>query len=153
MNKHIFIYVDESGTLPDPKGPIIVIAAVATYSINQLILPSKSASKSLFRNNGNEIKFYKSGDKTKKKFLTVLSKSDIQIFALILEKHGQKIPDTPENFAAICSFILHDCLDYYQNSVISIIFDRHFHNPSDLKKFDAIIKKISNRFEISRIKS
>ena len=65
MNKHIFIYVDESGTLPDPKGPIIVIAAVATYSINQLILPSKSASKSLFRNNGNEIKFYKSGDKTK----------------------------------------------------------------------------------------
>lgn len=140
MNKHIFIYVDESGTLPDPKGPIIVIAAVATYLTNQLILPKKA-----IKIKTGEIKFYGSGDNTKKKYLTTLSKLDIQIFALVLEKHGQKIPDTPENFAAICSLILHDCLDYYQNSSVSIIFDRHFHKNSDREKFDEIIKKLTGQ--------
>lgn len=147
--KHIFIYVDESGTLPDPKGPVIVIAAVATYATNQLILPKKS-----IKTKTGETKFYGSGDNTKKKYLTTLSKLDIQIFALVLEKHGQKIPDTPENFAAICSLILYDCLDYYQNSTVSIIFDRHFHSPVDRKKFDAIIEKILDQnIDISHVDS
>lgn len=147
--KHIFIYVDESGTLPDPKGPVIVIAAVATYSTHQLISPKKS-----IKTKTGEIKFYGSGDNTKKKYLTTLSKLDIQIFALILEKHGQKIPDTPENFAAICSLILHDCLDYYHDSLVSIVFDRHFHNKLDREKFDAIITKLSdNNLNISHVDS
>ena len=90
MNKHIFIYVDESGTLPDPKGPIIVIAAVATYSINQLILPSKSLQNHCLETMVMKSSFTNQVIKQKKKFLTVLSKSDIQIFALILEKHGRK---------------------------------------------------------------
>ena len=149
MNKHIFIYVDESGTLPDPKGPVIIIAAVATYSANQLILPKKS-----IKTKTGEVKFYNSGENTKKNYLTTLSKLDIQIFALILEKRGQKIPDTPENFAAICSLILHDCLDYYQNSLVSIIFDRHFHKSSDREEFDEIIRKLtSQNITISHVDS
>lgn len=149
MIKHIFIYVDESGTLPDPKGPIIVIATVATYTPNQLILPKKA-----IKLKSGEVKFYNSGENTKKKYLITLSKLDIQIFALILEKHSQKIPDTPENFAAICSLILHDCLNYYQDSSISIIFDRHFHKNSDREKFDEIIKKLTGKnINISHVDS
>lgn len=131
MTKHIFIYVDESGTLPDPKGPIVVIAAVATYLNNQLILPKKS-----IKSKSGEVKFYNSGENTKKKYL------------------GQKIPDTPENFAAICSLILHDCLSYYSDCLISIIFDRHFHRSSDREAFDEIIKKlISQNITISHVDS
>lgn len=99
MYKKVFIYVDESGTLPDPKDPAVVIAAVATYSPNKLLLTNKTVIKKLHSNNTKEIKFYTSGRNTKKKFLTVLAKQDIQIFTLILEKHGKNISDTSENFA------------------------------------------------------
>jgi hypothetical protein len=142
MNKNIFIYVDESGTLPDPKSPVVIIAAVATYAPHQLILPKKSAAKALGKKNVKEIKFYKAGINTKIKFLTVLAKLDIKIFVLILEKNGKKIPDSPENFAIACSLILYDCLYCYQNSFKSIIFDRHFHNQTDQEKFDSTLKKL-----------
>lgn len=142
MNKHLFIYVDESGTLPDPKDPVVVVAAVATYSPYELVLPKKSASKILRKENVREIKFYKAGVNTKTKFLTILAKLDVKIFVLILEKNGKKIPDSPENFAIACALVLRDCLDYYQNSVKSIIFDRHFHNQLDREKFDSVLKKL-----------
>jgi len=77
--------------------------------------------------------------------LTALVNLDIHIFVLILEKNGQKIPDTPENFAAICSLILRDCLDYYQDSSVSIVFDRHFHKASDREEFDKIIRGLINK--------
>lgn len=154
MIKEIFIYVDESGTLPDPNGPVIVIAAVATSATNQLLLPKKLSTKPLSKNKTGELKFYGSGANTKRKFLTILSELDVQIFALVLEKHSQKIPDTPENFATICSLILYDCLNYYHDSLISIIFDRHFHNPLDREKFNAIIRKLTKKeINISHVDS
>ena len=144
MNKNIYIYVDESGTLPDPQSPVIVVAAVGTEKSRSLLLASKSAKQSV-RKNTSEIKFYRAGDNTKKRFLQKLANQDVDIFVLTIEKHGQKITDSPENFAFVCSLLLNDCLIYYQNTALQIIFDRHFHRQIDRDTFDDTLQDILNK--------
>lgn len=48
-----------------------------------------------------EIKFYQAGERTKLAFLKELSRSPIDIFVLVVDKKGRKIPDTPLNFAVL----------------------------------------------------
>ncbi|OGK49420.1 hypothetical protein A3A56_03460 [Candidatus Roizmanbacteria bacterium RIFCSPLOWO2_01_FULL_40_32] len=140
MKKNIFIYIDESGTLPDPKSLIVIIAAVGTGFPQELSLAKKTAAKTSIKNNSGEIKFYRSGDNTKRKFLQILAKQDVSIFVLVVEKHGQIIADSPENFAFVCSLILNDCLNYYQHETLSMVFDRHFHRLADQEKFNTSLE-------------
>lgn len=144
MNKKI-IFIDESGTLPDPKDTIIVLAAVVSISPEELVKISKYVRKFLKKKNTQEIKFYTLGDRTKKKFLKLLSNQNIDIFVLIIEKKGKKIEDSPENFALLSSFLLEDCLLFYKNTTIEIVFDRHFHRKKDQEKFNLILAKLLKR--------
>ncbi len=143
--RKISISIDESGTLPDPKDKVIVIAAVGIDNPTVLNKLSKSIRKSL-RNKGeaiNEIKFYLAGKNTKVKYLRALSEQNIGIFTLIVEKKGQKIADTPENFATICWLLLEECLLFYKETEIKeIIFDRHFHREKDQEVFNQILNKL-----------
>lgn len=140
--KNITIYIDESGTLPDPKDQVVIIAAVGTKLPEKLRAITKAIRKNLIKKNTSEIKFYTSGEKTKRKFLEKLSNEDIEIFTLTIEKRGQKIPDSPENFALLCWVILEDCLLFYQNSIKEVVFDRHFHKKSDQEKFNSTLTQL-----------
>jgi len=65
--KKVTIYIDESGTLPDPNDKLVVVAAVGTPSPERIDIILKQAKKktSLKKSTG-ELKFYTAGDKTKK---------------------------------------------------------------------------------------
>ena len=54
----IYIFIDESGTLPDPDNLSVVLTAVATEN-PQVLNRFRGKSK-------KEIKFYLSGEKTRK---------------------------------------------------------------------------------------
>ena len=111
MNKNITIYIDESGTLPDPKDKVVIVAAVGTSSTTQITKIIKSIKHS-------------------------------EIFVLVVEKAGKSIPDSPENFALLCWFILEDCLALHRHRKTRVIFDRHFHKLSDQNQFNTILTRL-----------
>ena len=64
------IFIDESGTLPDIKDRVIVIAAVGTNTpivIDDIFKTLQKKEK--LRKKTGELKFYTAGDKTKQFFL------------------------------------------------------------------------------------
>jgi hypothetical protein len=143
--KKVTVFVDESGTLPDPKDKVVIVAAVGSQSPEKLLTISKSVRKFQKKKYSAEIKFYKAGERTKKKFLEKLAKEDLEIFVLTVEKEGKKIEDSPGNFALLCWLILEDCLLFYKNKLKQVIFDRHFHQKKDQEKFNQVLTRLLNR--------
>lgn len=140
----VTVFIDESGTLPDPKDQVVIVAAVSTSIPKSLLKPSKSARKYLknAKKRLSEIKFYRAGLRTKKRFLKELASQDISIFTLIVEKHRQKIEDSPDNFAILCWLLLEECLIFYKNQIKEVVFDRHFHRLQDQVRFNRILAKL-----------
>lgn len=135
----IYIFIDESGTLPDPKNNVIVLAGVATNLPKDLAKVLNSIKK---RPNPNrksqmkrEIKFYTAGNRTRTGYLKLLRNLNVAIFALAVQKGRQIITDSPENYAVLSWLLLIDCFAYYKKEKIHLIFDRHFHNKTDERKF------------------
>lgn len=141
----VTVYIDESGTLPDPKDKVIVVAAVGTKSIAKIDELLKKARKNAsFKKLSGEFKFYTAGDKTKFLFFELLVKQDLIICTLSVEKMGRKIADTPENYAALCLLLLTDVLSISQN-IKELVFDRHFSRNTDTETFNSIIRKLVGR--------
>ncbi|EKD56723.1 MAG: hypothetical protein ACD_58C00112G0005 [uncultured bacterium] len=159
-NKKITIYIDESGTLPDPKDKIVILAAVATDSpesiqkiINKLRKKLRARKK---ESNISEIKFYKSSEKMKLDFINELIQSKVEIFVLVVNKKGQKITDNPQNFAVLSYILLEECLLYYsdQMQINKVVFDRHFHKDQDKKEFNCYLLGLTKKeLEIEHVDS
>ncbi|MFH1601458.1 MAG: DUF3800 domain-containing protein [Candidatus Shapirobacteria bacterium] len=140
--KKITIFIDESGTLPDPKDPVIIVAAVGTSLVEKLRKILNNTKKTLKKGcRYSEIKFYNAGKRTKKKFLKELTRQEVSLFILIINKQKQKIADTPENFALLCWLILEDCRLFYGNKITKLVFDRHFHRLEDQLAFNQTLEK------------
>lgn len=146
-HKSVYIFFDESGTLPDPKDTVVIVAAVGTAQPQQLIRVTSQTRNHLTKdkNRLSEIKFYNAGDKTRFTFLKELVEKDIRIFTLTIEKPGQSIPDTPENFALLCWLLLEECFLFYGQGIHEIIFDKHFHKKTDREVFDARLVELTGR--------
>lgn len=139
------VYVDESGTLPDRKDKVIIVAAVGVWSLIQIKnIISSVRKKSRLKKKSGELKFYTSGDRTKKLFFEKVVKQRIGIFVVVVEKNGQSIPDTPENFAALCWFLLKDVDDFYINFK-HVVFDKHFSRKSDILNFNSYVNNLIDR--------
>lgn len=143
--KKITVYIDESGTLPDPKDKLVIVAAVGTSSPESIdaILRQTKKRYALKKSTG-ELKFYTAGDKTKKLFFESIIKYDFSLYILIVDKMGRKIPDTPDNYAAVCCLLINDILTF-SSDVKTLIFDRHFSRQTDLDRFNYALNKIINR--------
>lgn len=136
------IFIDESGTLPDPKDKVILIAAVGVDQSRKLASIFKSIHKMRdLKEKQTELKFYKSGLKTKDLFFKALTKIEISIFLLIVDKMGKKIPDSPQHFAILNFLLLSEILHFYPE-VEKVVFDRHFHKDKDLELFNKTIIKL-----------
>lgn len=148
-----FVYIDESGTLPDPKDKVIVVAAVVTaspYQIDAILQKVKKKTKH-FRKSG-ELKFYTAGDKTKLFFFEKLKEAKLDIFVLVIDKMGRKIADAPQNYALLCWLLLSDVITFYP--VGEIILDRHFFRESDSQEFNDSITELFNiEFNIRHVES
>lgn len=141
----MYIYIDESGTLPDPKDKVIVVAAVGVIFPNQIenIFRNKSWRQNL-KNKNAELKFYTAGIKTKVAALKEIAKNDFAIFILVIDKNGRKIIDNPENFATISWLLVEDVLNFCPN-VSQIIFDRHFTQEEKIDEFNKFLVELLNR--------
>lgn len=133
---NIVVFIDESGTLPDPKDKVIVIGAVGTKTPERIEKIIKEIQrKTRLKKTTGELKFYTAGDKTKRLFFERIAKEEIDIFILSIDKMGRKIPDTYENYAILCWLLLEDVFDFYKE-VRQIIFDRHFSKLQDINSFN-----------------
>ncbi|SRR5258708_37869474 len=153
--KHITIFIDESGTLPDLNDQVIIVAAVASFTpsdFNKLFFPK--LKKEALRNKSTEIKFYTAGDRTKQKFFEELAKIDLDIYLLIVDKLGRKIADTPLNFSILNSVLLNEALSFYEEGA-ELIFDKHFQRLTDIEKFDKNLKMLlaDREIKISHVDS
>lgn len=137
------VFIDESGTLPDPKDKVIVVAAVGTDKTQNLLKLIRKTRKIGLVKSG-ELKFYTAGKKTKIRFFEALAKEDLAIFVLVVDKLGRKITDSPENFAALCWLLLKEVLEFY-NGVPKVVFDRHFFRKIDQEEFDGLLKGLLDR--------
>lgn len=143
--KNIVVFIDESGTLPDPKDKVIVIAAVGTKTperIEKIIKEIRKKTK--LKKKSGELKFYTAGDKTKRLFFERIAKEEIDIFILSIDKMGRKIPDTYENYAILCWLLLEDVFEFYKE-VRQIIFDRHFSKLQDINSFNRLLENLLHR--------
>lgn len=139
------LFVDESGTLPDPKDKVIIVAAVGTYlpKIIETIITTVR-KKGRFKKPIGEIKFYNVGEKTKKLFFKEIIAKDFDIFVLIIDKMGRVIPDTPKHFAILSGLLLKETLSFYPK-VEHIVFDRHFHKDKDIEEFNHALNVFLNQ--------
>jgi len=147
MNSKVSILIDESGTLPDPKDKVIIMAAVGVNAQEVLLSVLKKARRSMACDKKEktvfEIKFHEAGERTKAVYLKELSLADVNIFALIVEKNNQGIKDTPDNFALLAYILLKECLVFYQDAKIEeVIFDKHFQQKEDLIKFNEVLLEL-----------
>lgn len=144
------IFIDESGTLPDTKDEVIVVAAVGTNVPSQFSQLFNKVRKQLKKSGGlSEVKFYTAGDKTKEIFFKHLAKEDLGIFVLIVDKKGRKIPDSPKHFALLCWLLLSEVLNFYPK-IKEIVFDRHFQQKQDLESFNNFLKNLLNSSVVFR---
>jgi len=149
------LFIDESGTLPDPKDKVVIVAAVGTHSPERIERIMKSVRKrGKFKKPTGELKFYTVGEKTKKLFFQKIAEEDFDIFVLTVEKLGRAVPDTPEHFAILCGLLLNDVFAFCPK-IRKIVFDRHFHKDKDIKKFNQILKQFLKKDlpEISHVDS
>lgn len=138
----VSIFIDESGTLPDPKDRVIVVAAVGVDFPERIESIIKTVRKrGRFEKEVGELKFYTAGDKSKTLFLEKMVEEDFGIFILTVEKMGRKIPDTPKHFALLCWLLLTDIINFYP-SFKEVIFDKHFHRKKDIEEFNKNLKAL-----------
>jgi len=136
----ITVFIDESGTLPDPKDRVVIVAAVGTTAPAKIeLIIKKVRENGKFKRKTGELKFYTTGERSKTIFFEKVTKENFDIFILIVEKMGRKIPDTPQHFAILCWLLLTDVFNFYPQ-VKKIIFDRHFHRNKDLERFNQFLK-------------
>ncbi len=144
------IFIDESGTLPDPKDKFIVVCGVGVKNVKEAenIFSRIRVSLRQRRIKVQEIKFYYSGQGTKRQFLSGLVSARFEIFALIADKKNRKIADTPENFAILVTELANEISFWYGIEKFNLILDRHFHKKADENKFNKFLKmKIGKNLE------
>lgn len=143
----ITVFIDESGTLPDPKDKYISICGVAVLQLKEAenIFSRILDSLRQRRIKISEIKFYSSGQTTKRQFLSGMAAVDLKIFALIVDKKNRIIADTPENFSLLVSNLILDVINWHKGKEISFVLDRHFCKKSDQNEFDNFIKAGINK--------
>lgn len=141
--KQYYIFIDESGTLPDVKDKFIVIAGVGAENIKDAkdlvsrVLKSLRQQKIRIK----ELKFYHSGDRTKIQILSGIVSCGFEIFILAVDKKKRKISDTPENFALLIGELINGINLWKPKRNLKIIIDRHFNRKNDEKSFNNFLQE------------
>lgn len=146
------IFIDESGTLPDPKDKFIVISGVGVKKIKEAknLINRIMASLCQRKIRIKELKFYYAGQQTKRQFLSSIVSVDFEIFVLIIDKKDRKISDTPENFAILIANLVNEINLWYKTERFIITIDKHFHRRIDQVNFNEFFKKqLDNKLEYS----
>ena len=148
--RQTFAYVDESGCLPDPNDRYIAFAAIITSSSRTLRKVVKKASRKrksvqLKRQSGREIKWANASDNIRVQILKSLTRQDIQVFWLVVDKEGRGVQDTPENYGLMFCELVQECLVYHPN--LALFVDMHFNTQLQREAFDCYAQSKLNIVE------
>jgi len=143
----LIMFIDESGTLPDPKDKFIVICGVGVKKIKEAENVISRILASLRRREirVREIKFYYAGENTKRQFLSGIVSAGFEIFTLVVDKKGRKIADTSENFALLIADLVNEINLWYKIEKINFVVDRHFQRKTDQDKFNRYLRTEINK--------
>lgn len=147
----LIAFIDESGSLPDPSDVIVVIAAVVAHArdlgLARLLamvrrqLPDKGKRKR--ERKLTELKFHETSDATRRKILSALTKQDVTLFIVVVDKAGSVISDTPNNYATLIEQVVPYCLERFPR-LRRVFIDRHFTRSTD----EAVLRKrIESQFD------
>ena len=156
--KQYFIFIDESGTLPDIEDRFIIIAGVGAENIKDPKNLISRVLKSLRQRKIKikELKFYYAGERIKRQILSGIVSFGFDIFIIAIDKKTRKISDTPENFALLVGEIINEINLWRPETSLKIIIDRHFHRRNDEKSFNSLLQKNVKRninYDIKHIDS
>lgn len=153
------IFIDESGTLADPKDRFVVFAGVFSknpQSLTKLIpkarkrVPPKKKRKR--ERLVSEFKFRSVGDSTKERILTTLASLDVKLFVFVLDKERRKIKDTPENYGLLVFTLLKQV--FKKETVDKIVIDRHFNQVEKRQELtEQLLTLCSRDIEITQVDS
>lgn len=154
----MLVFIDESGTLPDPKDKFIVICGVGVKKIKEAenIFSRIRISLRQRKIKVQEVKFYYAGQNTKRQLLSGIVSANFGIFALVVDKKNRKIADTPENFALLVADLVNEISLWYKVEKINLVLDKHFHRKVDENRFNQLIKSKINKdlkYQIKHIDS
>lgn len=142
--KNLTIFVDESGTLPDPKDQFIVICAVAVKQAKEAENVISRVLESLKQTRDSlklkELKYYHSRHAVKRLFLASIVSAGLEIFVLAVDKKGRKIVDSPENFAILIAELLAGIFSWYRDKKLNLVIDRHFSQDKDQEEFNKLLR-------------
>lgn len=156
--KQYFIFIDESGTLPDIKDRFVIVAGVGLKQVKEAKNLISQALKSLRqrKNKIKEIKFYYAGARTKRQILSGMVSANFEIFAVVVDKKARKISDTPENFALLVGELISEINLWNSERNLKIIIDRHFCKKGHEQDFNKFLRKSIGKhfdFDIKHIDS
>lgn len=153
------IFIDESGTLADPKDRFVVFAGVFSanpQSLTKLIPKARKRvppKKKLKRERlVSEFKFRSVGNSTKERILKELASLDVKLFVFVLDKERRKVEDTPENYGLLIFMLLKQV--FRKEVVNKIVIDRHFNQAEKRQELtDRLINLLGKEVEISHVDS
>ena len=139
----VHIYVDESGSLPDPYNTVFTLAAIRTekpQSLRWIIKRVKRRVPQQKSKSGRlpEFKFYNTTTPIRAAVLSELAKEDVAICALSVFKGSQRILHTPENYGLVLSGLLLMCLN--QGESAELVVDMPFNTVKDRAALTAFIQ-------------
>lgn len=154
-----YALIDESGRLYDPRDRILVISVIVTptlVGLDRIIAKARERSPAKGkrrRERLSEIKFSFCGDKTREYILRSLSRKDVKIYNLIVDKQGRRITDSPENFSLLISTVLKQPLRDNPN-LDHILIDRHFTFVTRRERFnDSLGRRIGREVFVGHLDS
>lgn len=153
-SKTLYVYGDESGSLADIVGKVIIIALVTTLNPSELrFIVKKVHRQSLDRKSKRckarrcrEFKYHTAFKADRKKVLEILKSKEIEIFILSIKKGEKKIVDSPLNYGIALLEILEPLLRHYQdqNYKVELILDKHFTKQEDIARLDKLIAQTTD---------
>jgi len=128
-----YIYVDESGSLADPRDTIVTLAAIKTLSPESLRWIIRRVMRDVYQKQPKqkasaEFKFYTTTENARVAVLEALARERVAIYAVSVFKGAQIIPHIPANYAIMLSQLLRAC-GVEHEPIAQIALDSPFNTP------------------------
>ncbi|MEA3338991.1 MAG: DUF3800 domain-containing protein [Chloroflexota bacterium] len=138
------IYIDESGSLADPRDTIMTLAAIKTQlprTLRWIIRRVKRGvqHKKAKRPRPSEFKFYTTTDSARAMVLEALAQEKVEIFALSVFTGPQMIPHTPANYGIPLCNLLRMC-GAEQEHVVELAIDVPFNTHQQRARLTTVVR-------------
>ncbi len=142
MSVPVIAYVDESGRLADPNARYVALVAVVAPHTREMRKVIRRAGRSgkpvrLKRRGGQEVKWWNATEGVRRRVLQLVARKEVHIFWLVVDKEGEGVPDTPENYGLMFCELVSECLAYYP--ALEVKVDVHFATREQREKFDQFV--------------